>query len=126
MAHIVPDGWRELVVTGAARREIETLSTLHAALPADYTVYHAVHWTNIEHGYAIYGEIDFVVVNRAGDLLMIEQKSGFLDETPEGLVKRYDGRVKPVAVQMAWRPSSEHWQITCSASKARSQPEPQG
>lgn len=101
MAHIVPDGWRELVVTGAARREIETLSTLHAALPADYTVYHAVHWTNIEHGYAIYGEIDFVVVNRAGDLLMIEQKSGFLDETPEGLVKRYDGRVKPVAVQMA-------------------------
>ena len=101
MAQIVPDGWRELSVTGAARREIETLALLDSALSAAYTVYHAVHWTNIERGYAIYGEIDFIVVNRAGNLLMIEQKSGFLDETTDGLVKRYYGRIKPVAVQMA-------------------------
>lgn len=101
MATIVPDGWRELAVTGAARREIETLALLEGGLPEAYTVYHAVHWTNIERGYAVHGEIDFIVVNRAGNLLAIEQKSGFLDETPDGLVKNYAGKPKPVAVQMA-------------------------
>lgn len=101
MAHILPDGWRELTVTGAAQREIETLALLAAGLPDAYTVYHAVHWTNIERGYAVFGEIDFVVVNPAGNLLLIEQKSGFLDETAEGLIKRYGGKPKPVAVQMA-------------------------
>ncbi len=101
MANILPDGWRALEVTGAAAREIETLSTLAAALPDSYTVYHAVHWTHLEHGFSVYGEIDFVVVNPAGDVLLIEQKSGFLIETPEGLVKRYAEKEKRVAVQMA-------------------------
>jgi hypothetical protein len=101
MARIVPDGWRELAVTGAARREIETLSLLADGLPDSYTVYHAVHWTGMEGRYAIYGEIDFAVVNLAGDLLLIEQKSGFLDETADGLVKQYPGRAKSVPVQMS-------------------------
>ena len=101
MASIIPDGWRELAVTGAAQREIETLAILADGLPDDYTVYHAVHWTNVEHRYALYGEIDFAVVNRAGDLLLIEQKSGFLDETPDGLVKQYPGKSKSVPVQIS-------------------------
>ena len=101
MANVVPDGWREYAVTGAAQREIETLGALAQALSDDYTIYHAVHWTNVERGYAIYGEIDFVVVNRAGALLLIEQKSGFLEEGPQGLVKRYAEKSKSVPVQMA-------------------------
>jgi len=101
MAKILPDGWRALEVTGAAAREIETLSILAAALPDAYTVYHAVHWTHLEHGFSVYGEIDFVVVNPAGDVLLIEQKSGFLIETPEGLVKRHAEKEKRVAMQMA-------------------------
>ena len=101
MARIIPDGWRELAVTGAAQREIETLGLLAAGLPADYTVYHAVHWTAMDGRYAIYGEVDFAVVNRAGDLLLIEQKSGFLQETADGLVKQYPGRSKSVPVQMS-------------------------
>jgi hypothetical protein len=48
MARIVPDGWRELSVTGAARREIETLAVLADGLPDDYSVYHAVHWTGMD------------------------------------------------------------------------------
>lgn len=101
MAHIIPDGWRELTVTGAAQREIETLARLEADLPDSYTIYHAVHWTNIDQGFAIFGEIDFVLVNQSGNLLLIEQKSGFLDESAEGLVKPYQGKAKSVAVQMA-------------------------
>lgn len=101
MAQIIPDGWRETAVTGAAQREIETLTVLADALPDSYTVYHGVHWSNIEHHFCIYGEIDFAIVNRAGDLLLIEQKSGFLDETPEGLVKNYSGKPKSVALQLS-------------------------
>ncbi len=71
MANIIPDGWREYAVTGAAAREIETLARLADALPDTYTVYHAVHWTRLEQGYSVYGEIDFVVVNQAGALLLI-------------------------------------------------------
>jgi hypothetical protein len=101
MAQVIPDGWRELSVTGAAQREIETLGVLAAGLPDSYTVFHAVHWTNLERGYAIFGEADFAIVNRAGDILIIEQKSGFVTETPEGLVKTYAGKTKSVPAQMA-------------------------
>ena len=101
MATILPDGWRDYAVTGAAAREIETLSRLADALADDYTIYHAVHWTRLEHGYSVYGEIDFVVVNRVGALLLIEQKSGFLEEGPDGLVKRYAEKSKSVPMQIA-------------------------
>lgn len=102
MARVIPDGWQAMENAGSsAQRELETLRLLVAALPDDYTLYHAVHWTNIERGYAVFGEIDFVVVNRAGDLLLIEQQAGFLSETPEGLVKQYPGRSRRVPVQMA-------------------------
>ena len=105
MALIVPDGWRECAHSGAlnsaAGREIETLTALSEALPDDYTVYHAVHWTRLEHGYSVYGEIDFVVVNQAGEMLLIEQKSGFLEEGEDGLKKRYAEKTKSVPIQMA-------------------------
>jgi hypothetical protein len=101
MAKVVPDGWRELAVTGAARRKIETLETLAAGLGDDYTVYHAVHWTTLERGHSVYGAIDFVVVNRAGALLLIEQISGFLEEAPEGLAKRHAEKSRSVPLQVA-------------------------
>lgn len=101
MARIIPDGWREVSATGAAQREIETLALLAQCLPDGYTVYHAVHWTNIEQGFSIYGDVDFAVVSPAGELLLIEQQSGFLEETPEGLFKKYPDGAKNVRVQLA-------------------------
>ncbi len=99
MAHIQPAGWRELAVTGAAQREIDTLSLLAAALPDDYTVFHGVHWTNVDKGFSAYGEVDFIVVAPDGRVLLIEQKSGFLTETDDGLGKRYAGLDKPKLVR---------------------------
>lgn len=100
MAKIIPEGWQALQATGAAQREIETLARLAATLPDAYTVYHGVHWTRVHQGHALVGEIDFAIVNPAGNLLLIEQKSGFLSETPDGLAKQYGGKEKPVTVQM--------------------------
>ncbi|PWK37676.1 ATP-binding domain-containing protein [Cupriavidus plantarum] len=100
MARVVPDGWETMEADGPLRREFETLAVLAAGLPDGYTVYHAVHWTNVERSYAIYGEVDFVVMNRAGHLLLIEQKCGVLMETGDGLAKQYSGKVKSVPAQM--------------------------
>jgi hypothetical protein len=101
MAHIIPEGWQALEATGAQQREIETLALLAAHLPDAYTVYHGVHWTRINQGHALVGEIDFAIVNPAGNLLLIEQKSGYLAETPGGLSKQYNRQEKLVSVQMA-------------------------
>ncbi len=101
MARVIPSGWRELEVAGAALREIETLAALEAGLPDELTVFHGVHWTRIDRGSAVFGEIDFVIVSPGARVLLIEQKSGFLAETPEGLVKKYEGRDKLVATQLA-------------------------
>ncbi|MCK6431181.1 MAG: DUF4143 domain-containing protein [Burkholderiaceae bacterium] len=78
MATVVPSGWRELDVAGAALREIETLAILEAGLPDALTVFHGVHWTRIDRGYAVFGEIDFVIVSPGARVLLVEQKSGFL------------------------------------------------
>jgi hypothetical protein len=101
MAHIIPQGWQSLPAAGVQQREIETLALLAATLPDGYTVYHGVHWTRVNEGRALVGEVDFAIVNRAGNLLLIEQKSGYLAETPEGLAKQYKRQEKLVSVQMA-------------------------
>jgi hypothetical protein len=64
-------------------------------LDDSYTVYHGVHWTNVESkNYAIYGEIDFAVVSPSGKLLLIEQKTGYFDETDDGLEKKYARKIQ--------------------------------
>ena len=109
MARIVPDGWREFAtgsaLAGAAgaalQRHHDTLALLAAALSDACTVYHAVHWTTVERGLSVFGEIDFAVVHRSGAVLLIAQKTGFLEEGSEGLLKRDRGRIVNVALQMA-------------------------
>lgn len=102
MAKVFPDGWRELAAIGAAERERQTLALLAAGLEDHYTIYHGVHWTHVERGhYASISEIDFAIVGPTGKVLLIEQKSGLLAETPGGLTKTYPGKEKNVASQMA-------------------------
>ncbi len=100
MAIIRPAGWRQLPATGAAQREIETLAVLEHRLPEAFLVYHGVHWTRFQSGFSLYGEIDFVVVAPNGRVLFVEQKSGFLEETEQGLHKVYGNRRKSVSDQM--------------------------
>lgn len=101
MARIHPEGWHRIPASGALAREIETLAHLAAQLPDDHAVYHGVHWTRINRDHALFGEIDFIVVGPTGRLLLIEQKSGFLDETADGLVKSYSKTRKNVTAQLA-------------------------
>lgn len=63
----------------AMAREIQTLKSLRDGLTDAYCVFHSVHWTRLlETKSRALGEIDFIVMNRAGELLLIEQKTGDL------------------------------------------------
>ena len=102
MAKVFPNGWRQLKPDISLVNEMETLSLLEKELDDTYSVYHGVHWTNIEkHNYAIYGEIDFAVVGPSGKVLLIEQKNGTLIETDDGLQKKYSDNVKKIPFQIA-------------------------
>jgi hypothetical protein len=100
MARTEPDGWEALEQGGASPLELSTLRRLAAELPDDYVVYHGIHWTRADHGYSAYGEIDFMVVGPQGQVVVIEQKNGALEETPEGLVKVYPTKRKNVSMQV--------------------------
>ena len=112
MAQIYPAGWNAPIVKAGAQREVETLEVLQRELPDTYTVYHGVHWTQLNKGFSIFGEADFVVVSPAGRVLVIEQKAGALEETPDGLVKAYSGQKKSVRAQIARTISGLHGRFT--------------
>ena len=100
MARIVPSDISRLALSGGHTYELETLQALKAQLPEDYTVFHGVHWSREYAAWTHFGEIDFVVLNRSGDVLFIEQKNGTLEESAAGLVKRYGQSEKIVADQL--------------------------
>ncbi|MPW20344.1 nuclease [Paraburkholderia sp. CNPSo 3157] len=114
MARIVPDDWKSLAATGAAARERETLALLEEALPRDYTVYHGLHWTRLHEGFSVFGEADFVIVSPSGRVMIVEQKTGFLRETPKGLVKVYMQTERNVAIALARTIEGLHRRFTAA------------
>ncbi|MEI5997417.1 ATP-binding domain-containing protein [Paraburkholderia bengalensis] len=114
MARIVPDDWKSLATTGAAARERETLALLEEGLPRDYTVYHGVHWTRLSEGFSVFGEADFVIVSPSGRVMIVEQKTGFLRETPKGLVKVYMQTERNVAIALARTIEGLHRRFTAA------------
>ncbi|CAG4912716.1 ATP-binding domain-containing protein [Paraburkholderia saeva] len=114
MARIVPDDWKNLAATGAAARERETLALLEHALSDDYTVYHGVHWTRLNQGFSVFGEADFVIVSPSGRVMIVEQKTGFLRETPKGLVKVHMQTERNVAIALARTVEGMHRRFTAA------------
>ena len=100
MATILPTDWKSTPATGAGARQIGTLSELDRQLADDVLVFHGVHWSRPEQGLGSLGDVDFVLISPAGRILLIEQKTGLLAETADGLVKRYRGRHRRVRIEV--------------------------
>ena len=91
MAYVVPTDTSRTSMSLGHRSELETLDRLRKELPSDYTIFHGLHWTREQPGDTKVFEVDFVVVNRSGSLVLIEQKSGNLEQTSDGLFKVNEG-----------------------------------
>ena len=98
MAYTHPSNPDALQLDGAHRPEVETLRRLGRELEDDYTVFHSVRWAADVDQRAGFGEIDFLVVNQDGDVLLIEQKDGALVERRDDLVKDYGHANGPKSV----------------------------
>lgn len=100
MANIVPEEIDAAARRGHAAREIETLEMLEQQLSSEYTVYHGVHWARADAGASVYGEIDFIVVDRLGRAIAIEQKNGAVEIGAGDLVKHYPSGAKGLRAQV--------------------------
>jgi hypothetical protein len=100
MAQIRPSDIPEAALAHATTGELATLSRLKKGLPPDYTVFHGVHWTNEWKTSTSFGEADFIIVNRSGAILVIEQKDGALIEGAGTLSKDYGDGPKSVGGQV--------------------------
>ncbi len=80
--------------------EIALLEILERGLSDAYAVFHNVDWVQAVDGRELHGELDVVIVNQAGDVLILEVKSGDVESTPDGLFKTYGGQRKDVLRQV--------------------------
>jgi hypothetical protein len=78
--------------------ELATLLRLKEELSDQYCIFHGVHWTKIEEDAAVYGEIDFLILNPYGKILAIEQKETAIEKNKQGelvaIYSRADGQRK--------------------------------
>ena len=100
VARVFPSDVSKLALAGAPHPELATLVLLRKRLSDDFTVFHGVHWSREYAKWTHFGEVDFVVVNRNGDVLLIEQKNGALVGGDDGLVKQYEDGDKNVNDQI--------------------------
>lgn len=100
MARVIPTDIVPSALSGVHSHEIETLLYLKDNLPDNYIVFHSIHWTNSIAKEIKVGEVDFVIVDNSGKILVIEQKNGFIEETEYGLIKKYGVIEKNVAAQI--------------------------
>jgi hypothetical protein len=100
MARLVPYEIEAAQTRGFAFNELSTLDFLESTLSDEFTIYHGVHWARVEGGASIYGEIDFIVVDRMGRLLAIEQKNGLIESDGSDLFKNYASGAKSIRAQV--------------------------
>lgn len=84
MAQIFPEDFQIENKEFRFSSEIGTLLRLQSELPDQYSVFHGIHWTRIEEDAAIYGEIDFLILNQYGKILAIEQKETKIERSKTG------------------------------------------
>jgi len=100
MAHLCPTLPRHLAVNSGEYAELDLLQTLERGLSDAYTLFHSVDWSRGSGEHEQHGEIDIVVINQAGDVLLIEVKAGNVDFLPNGIFKTYGDHSKNITAQI--------------------------
>ena len=100
MAHLSPSLPPRAAINAGEYAELGLLKTLQTGLSDAYTLFHSVDWSRSLGGREQHGEIDIVVVNQSGDVLLIEVKSGGVDFQSDGIFKTYGDQRKSVTWQV--------------------------
>ncbi len=80
--------------------EVALLNTLEVGLSNAYTLFHSVDWSRGSRDHEQHGEIDIVIVNQAGDVLLVEVKAGEVDFAVGAIFKHYASGPKDVTRQV--------------------------
>lgn len=80
--------------------ELALLRELADRLSDAYVLFHGVDWSQGSGMQERHGEVDVVVMNQAGELMLLEVKAGAVSTGPEGLFKQYGGQRKDVSAQI--------------------------
>jgi hypothetical protein len=98
MARLFPEDFNVVESEHRFGGELATLLRLKEELSDQYCIFHGVHWTKIEEDAALYGEIDFLILNPYGKILAIEQKETAIEKNKQGelvaIYSRADGQRK--------------------------------
>ena len=100
MARLCPSLPPRAALNAGEYAELELLQTLERGLPDAYTLFHSVEWSRGAGEKEQHGEIDIVVVNQAGDVLLMEVKSGNVDFQSGGIFKTYGAKTKDIKAQV--------------------------
>ena len=100
MARLCPTLPPRAAMNAGDHAELDLLATLERGLSDAYTLFHSVDWSRGAGALEQHGEIDIVVVNQRGDVLLMEVKSGDVDFLPGGIFKTYGGKSKDITAQI--------------------------
>ncbi len=100
MARLCPSLPPRAALNAGEYAELELLQTLERGLSDAYTLFHSVEWSRGAGEKEQHGEIDIVVVNQAGDVLLMEVKTGNVDFHSGGIFKTYGAKTKDVKAQV--------------------------
>jgi len=88
---------------GGFFREADTLERLAVSLPAAYSLFHSIDWAASGAQTDLHGEVDIIVMNQAGDLLLIEVKAGGVELRSTGIYKQYSSGERQVDQQVKFQ-----------------------
>ena len=100
MARLYPDLLPATIHEGGLQAELDVLRALELELPDAYSLFHSVGWASADGDREKHGEADIVVVNQAGEMLVIEVKAGGVDVEGGEVFKNYIGGRKSVSAQI--------------------------
>lgn len=101
MAKLNPDVRAKRPMGAGEYAEHAVLEQLCNGLPDGFDVFHSVDCSTVDGAGQHFGEIDVVVVDSQGHLVLLEVKAGHLEQGAQGLplAKRYGGFYKDVVAQ---------------------------
>lgn len=106
MAVIFPTNLKYRRAHGGMFREIEVVHHLATALPEGFEIYHSVITHNVTNSHDQFNEIDIVIMDPVGKLLLMEVKAGEVAMRNGSLFKLYDNEERDISRQCHYQYSA--------------------